>query len=153
MAWQRASRYLAQQWLKWHVYFIKERFNSNNFVNIHFGIKYHTVSFHFANDDCKHACFGLFYLFSYAYNPLGKEYIFLHDRPWISSWIKTISNELDIIIQAIASQLSSHCDVISNRLWCQQQNCKRSEWDTGSMCQDNCFYHHLWNRYVVLEIK
>ena len=33
-------------------------------------------------------------------------YIFLHDRPWISPWIKSISNELDIIIQVMASQLS-----------------------------------------------
>ena len=31
---------------------------------------------------------------------------FLHDQPWISSWIKSISNELDIIIHLIASQWS-----------------------------------------------
>ena len=48
--------------------------------------------------------------------------LFLHDRPWISPWIKSISNELDIIIHMTASQLSGHCDVISNRLWRHQQN-------------------------------
>ena len=42
--------------------------------------------------------------------------LFLHDRPWISPWIKSISNELDITIHEIASQLSHYCDVISNRL-------------------------------------
>ena len=49
-------------------------------------------------------------------------YKFLHDRPWISPWIKWIFNELDIIIHVIASQLSDYCDVISNRLWRHQQN-------------------------------
>ena len=48
--------------------------------------------------------------------------VFLHDRLWISPWIKSVSNELDIIIHVIASQLSGHCDVISNRLWRHQQN-------------------------------
>ena len=47
---------------------------------------------------------------------------FLHGRPWISPWIKSISNELDIIIHVIASQLSGYCDVINNRLWRHQQN-------------------------------
>ena len=42
---------------------------------------------------------------------------FLHDRSWISPWIKSIYNELDIAIHVIASQLSGHYDVISNRLW------------------------------------
>ena len=41
---------------------------------------------------------------------------------WISPWIKSISNELDIIIHVIVSQLSGHCDVISKRLWRNQQN-------------------------------
>ena len=35
---------------------------------------------------------------------------------------KPISNELYIIIHVIASPLSGHCDVISNRLWRRQQN-------------------------------
>ena len=38
---------------------------------------------------------------------------FLHDWPWISPWIKSIFNELDITIHVIASQLPGHCDVIS----------------------------------------
>ena len=47
---------------------------------------------------------------------------FLHDRPWISPWIKSISNELDITIHVIAPQSSGHCDVIRNWLWHHQQN-------------------------------
>ena len=47
---------------------------------------------------------------------------FLHDRPWISPWIKSISSELDIIIHVIALQLSGYCDVINNLLWLHQQN-------------------------------
>ena len=47
---------------------------------------------------------------------------FLHDRPWTLPWKKSTSNELDITIHVIASQLSRYCDVISNRLWCHQQN-------------------------------
>ena len=53
-------------------------------------------------------------------------YVFLHDRPWISSWIKSISNELDISCHVFASQLSGHYDVIANRLWRHQQNVKRA---------------------------
>ena len=56
---------------------------------------------------------------------------FLHDRSWISPWIKSISNELDIINHVIASQLSGHCDIISNRLWRHQQNEKRATGTRG----------------------
>ena len=42
-----------------------------------------------------------------------RERCFLHDRPWISSWIKSISSELDITIHVIVSQLSG--------LWRHQQ--------------------------------
>ena len=48
--------------------------------------------------------------------------VFLHDRQWISPWIKSISNKLDVTIHVISSQLSGQCDVISNRLWRHQQN-------------------------------
>ena len=58
---------------------------------------------------------------------------FLHDRPWISPWIKSISNELEITIQVIASQLSGHCDVISNRLLRHQQNEKQAS-ETWGRC-------------------
>ena len=65
----------------------------------------------------------------------GMEYtVFLHDRPWISAWIKSISNELDITIHVIASQLSCHCDVISNRLWRHQQNENRAS-ETLGRCE------------------
>ena len=52
---------------------------------------------------------------------------FLLDWPWISLWIKSISNELDITIHSIASQLSGHYDVISNRLWQHQNENQASE--------------------------
>ena len=52
--------------------------------------------------------------------------VFLHKRLWILPWIKSISNELDIIILVIASQLSDQCDTISNRLWRHQQNENRA---------------------------
>ena len=49
---------------------------------------------------------------------------FLHDWPWISPWIKSISNELDISCHVFASQWSGHCDGIANRLWRHQQSVK-----------------------------
>ena len=58
---------------------------------------------------------------------------FLHDRPWISPWIKSISNELDITCHVFASQLSGHFDVITNRLWRHQQNVKRAS-ETQGWC-------------------
>ena len=36
---------------------------------------------------------------------------FLHDRPWMSPWTKSISNELDITIHVVAPQLSGHWDI------------------------------------------
>ena len=57
--------------------------------------------------------------------------LFLHDRPWISPWIKWISNELDITCHVFASQLSGHCDVITNRLWHHQQNVRRASKTRG----------------------
>ena len=50
--------------------------------------------------------------------------MYLHHRPWISLWIKSISNKLGITCHLFASQLSGHYDVIANRLWCHQQNIK-----------------------------
>ena len=60
---------------------------------------------------------------------------FLHDRPWISPWIKSISNQLDITIHVIASQFSCYCDVISNRLWRHQQKKDRAS-ETRGRCLD-----------------
>ena len=62
------------------------------------------------------------------------DWYFLHDRPWISPWMKSISNELDIIIHLIASQLSDHCDIISNRLWHHHQNENRAS-ETRGWCE------------------
>ena len=55
-----------------------------------------------------------------------KNTYFLYDRLWISPWIKSIPDELDISIHMIVSQLSGHRDVISNRLWRLQQNVNRT---------------------------
>ena len=49
-------------------------------------------------------------------------WIFLHNPPWISVWIKLISSELDIANHVMVSQLYGHGDVVSNRLWRHQQN-------------------------------
>ena len=54
-------------------------------------------------------------------NKAIREMCFSHHRPWISPWIRSTSNEFDIIIHVIASKLSSHCDVNSNRLWLHQR--------------------------------
>ena len=47
----------------------------------------------------------------YAIRCYMKYRVFLHDRPWVSPWIKSISNEFDIAIHVIASKLSIDCDV------------------------------------------
>ena len=44
----------------------------------------------------------------------------------VNTWIKSISNQLYITFNAIASQLSGHCGVISNLLWRHQQNVNRA---------------------------
>ena len=66
-------------------------------------------------------------------NLILEEYHFLHDRPWMLPWIKSISEELDITIHVIASQMSGHCDVMSNRLWLNQQN-KNQASETQGWC-------------------
>ena len=72
----------------------------------------------------------------------GPYFIFLHDRSWISPWIKSISNELDIIIHVIASQLSGYCDVINNRLWRHQQNVNLAS-EARGRCVKNVFSSFL----------
>ena len=76
-----------------------------------------------------------------------KNYL-LHDWPWISPWIKTISNDSDITIHVIASQLSGHCDVISNQLWRHQQN-KSKQVRHGDDVYRLSIYRHLLILYVV----
>ena len=43
-----------------------------------------------------------------------EEWHILHDRPWITPWIKSISNELDVIFHVRTSQRHVNCDVITN---------------------------------------
>ena len=67
------------------------------------------------------------YSYSYSYDMTMSEIeIFLHDRPWLSPWIKSISNKLDVTFHVLASQLSSHCDVIDRRLRRDQRNLNRA---------------------------
>ena len=58
--------------------------------------------------------------------PVRNNLILLNDRSYISPWIKSISNVLDINCHVFASQLFGHCDVIANRLWRHQQTVKRA---------------------------
>ena len=84
---------------------------------------------------------------------------------WISPWMKSISNELDITIHVIASQLSDHCDVISDRLWHHQKNGNRAGETRGryvkivvsssfmdSLChvRNKALYILLWRTVSVL---
>ena len=69
---------------------------------------------------------------------------FLHNRPYISPWIKSICN------------FSRDRVTIVWSLWRHQQSIvtssakrKPSKWDTEAMCEDHRFYRRLWIRYVV----
>ena len=64
---------------------------------------------------------------------IDRDMYFLHDRPSISPWIKSICNELDITCHVFASQFSGHCDVIANRLWRHRQNVKLAS-ETRGWC-------------------
>ena len=75
---------------------------------------------------------------------------FLHDRPWISPWIKSIFNELDSIIHMIRSELSGYCDVINNRLWRHQQNVNPASEARGRCEKIVVFYRHF---IVVMSYK
>ena len=103
--------------------------------------------------------------------------IFSHDRRWISPWMKSMSNEVDITIHVIASQLSGHYDVISNRLWRHQRNesrasetrgrCKKivifiviyglvmscKEWNNVCTFVTNCFATFVTNCFATREIN
>ena len=58
-------------------------------------------------------------------------------------WMKSISNKLNITIHVIAWCLSQvHCDLISNRLWCHQQNLIRAS-ETRDRCKNNILFTFL----------
>ena len=73
-----------------------------------------------------------------------KKSVFLHDRPWISPWIKPISDELDITIHMIASQLFRYCDVISNQLWRHQPSEDRASKTRGRCVNIVVFIVFYW---------
>ena len=67
---------------------------------------------------------------------------FLHDRPWISPWVRYHYSR-------------DHVTIVWS-LWRHQQSIvtssterKPSEWDMRTMCKDRHFYRHLWIRCVV----
>ena len=104
----------------------------------------------------------LFRLLHEAIQSARYTHYFLHDRPWISPSIKSIFNELNIIIHGIATQSSGNCDVISNRLWRHKKMSvrdgvdvwrsfslvsygfviPRKKWNNASALVANCFCHH-----------
>ena len=87
---------------------------------------------------------GLSHSWAILHPPYQKR-VFLHDRPWISQWIKSIFNELNTTIHVIASQLSGHCDVSGQQLIVTSSaERKHSEWQMGTVCKDRRFYRHLW---------
>ena len=85
---------------------------------------------------------------------LCRHYNVSHDRSSISPWIKSISNELDVTFHVPASQLSGHCDLISNRSWRHQLNEKRASEPRGRCVKFvRRLYCRLWIHYVVSEMK
>ena len=86
--------------------------------------------------------------------PTKMNTVFLQDRLWISPWIKSISNELDIIIRVTIVWPSWHHH---QAIVMSSTELKQREWDTGMMCKDslcqvrnkimslvtNCFGAHL----------
>ena len=107
-----------------------------------------------------HASLGLhmcYYELVLHHNPrlMKLKGCFLRHIPWVSLWIKLISNELDITIQGIGSQVCSHCDVISNQLWYHPQNVIRVSETKGSMSEDHNLLSsfidslcHVWNKIM-----
>ena len=71
-------------------------------------------------DSCQNVCDENLHTQGNVY--FAEKWYFFLDRPWISPWIRSISNSLDITFHLLASQLSDHYHVISNRLWRLQQN-------------------------------
>ena len=63
---------------------------------------------------------------------VNQEQIYFLTRPVVNIALnKSISNELDITIHVIASQLPGHCDAISTRLWRHQPNENRASETRG----------------------
>ena len=82
---------------------------------------------------------GLVFLMRLAINiyidSASKDY-FLHEQPWISLWISNIT-----IVSLLWRYQKSIVTSSAER--------RPSEWDTGMMCKDHCFYRHLCIRYVM----
>ena len=74
---------------------------------------------------------------------LKKHMNFLHDRPWISPWIKSKPN---------LTWSRHNCLIIVTS----SAECKPSEWDTGSMCEDRrylCLYQCSHNPMKLMHRK
>ena len=89
--------------------------------------------------------------------------LFLHERPWIPLWIKSIFNKLNIIFHLLPSQLPCHimrcannCDVTTNvaqSIVTSPIESKQTKWGAVSMRENRLFDRHLWAHQVVQEMK
>ena len=75
------------------------------------------------------------------------KYHFLHDRQWISPWMKSISNELDITLCFLHNCLA--IVTLSSMIVMSSTERKPRERDTGTMCEDRRINRHLWVHYIV----
>ena len=74
-------------------------------------------------------------------------------RPVVNIGVnKPISNELDITIHVMASQLSGHCDVINNRLGRHQQNENRAS-ETRGWCVKIVFSSSFMDSLCIVRNK
>ena len=69
----------------------------------------------------------------------------LYDWPWISPWIKSISNKLDITIHVIASQWSGHCCFTTREI-----NTKITPVSAETVCHSSTYiilyiFHTRWS--------
>ena len=70
--------------------------------------------------------------YQYYLSKLKQE--FLQDRPWISPWTRSISDELDISFHVLASQLAGHCHQQSVVTSVAER--KPNEWNIRTMFDD-----------------
>ena len=127
--------------------------NGSNYQSLIQGnnVKRRVLTYIFFSYFTFHPTCGLFYQHGLTLIPARiTNHMFLHDRPWKSPWMKSISNELDITCHVLSSQLSGYCDAIANQLWRHQQNVKRAS-ETRGWCVEILVFSaiHLWIRYVV----
>ena len=78
--------------------------------------------------------------------------MFLYDQPRIRPWIRLISNKLDMTFRMHASLCIKHFLHHQQLIVTSLLECKPSDQDTGSICKNPGFYHHLCICYILQEI-